>query len=124
MSFAASAFQNSGFQVDRGHVGRAKPRRHYYEIRGKLYFLSDEELEYVVHKILADEETPKAKKGKAVRVRAPSEWVPPQHPPFDWGVYEDLATEARVKHYPVLLDILQRVPSSEDEDVAILLLYA
>ena len=123
MSFAASAFQNSGFQVDRGVVGaKPKPRRHYYEIRGKLYYLSDEELNYLVHKLLAGDEPPKPKEGKAIRIRAPREWVPPPSVPYNWEVFEDLAAEAKSKNYGPLLDALQNVPM-EDEDLVILLLY-
>ena len=66
MTFQTVGFQNSGYQVDEELVvGRARPRRNYYEIRGKLYLLSNEELEYLVHKILAEDELPKAKKERS-----------------------------------------------------------
>ncbi len=121
MTFASSGFANSGYQTDQAVLAGLRPRRNYYEIRGKLYLLSDEELNYLVHKILADEPTPKASK-KPIRLRAPREWTPPPTQDFDWGVWDDLVVEAKTKNYPALLDILQRVQPSDDDEALLLLM--
>jgi hypothetical protein len=131
-AFQQSSFQYTGFQMDPvvippatdpqpGNVG--KPRRHYYEIKGRIYLLSEWELEYLLHMLAEGEEPPKPKKGKAARIRAPKEWTPVPTENFDYSVIEELEVEAKNHNYPTMLSILERMRSTEDEDLEILLLY-
>ena len=131
MTFGCNAFQISGWQTDCDPVvvvpdeipaGIGKPRRNYYEIRGKLYFLSNDELWYLVQQLLT-EDKPKPRKAKkgAIRIHVPKEWTPVPWPDIDMGVWDDLVVEAQTKNYPYLLEVLQRY--NEEEDLTILLLY-
>lgn len=118
MTFASGSFQNSGWQTDQeGHYSRVRRERQYYEIKGKFYLLSELELQYLLYN------PPKPKQGKATRIRAPKEWVPPPLESLDFGVWEDLVVEAKNHNYPTMLGILERMRPTEDEDLEVLLLY-
>lgn len=130
MTFASSAFQNSGFQTDssvvttpvpagRGSTGVGK--RRYYEILGKLYLLSEDELEYLLNKLLTETQRPRKETSKAIRIHAPKEWEPPAADEINWDVWDELVADVGVKGYAPAINFLKRY--SEDEDVSILLLY-
>lgn len=130
MTFASSAFQNSGFQTDAAVVTTPVPagrgsssvgRRRHYEILGKFYLLDEDELEYLLAELLTEEPKPRKATKKAIRIHAPKEWTPPPAAEIRWTMWKDLMNEAEIKGYAPMIQFLKRY--SEDEDVSILLLY-
>ncbi len=116
------AFQGSAFQCDDiGSIGRTRVR-HYYEIRGQLYLLDNEELEFLVRKLVAQDKVRKIVP-KAVRVKVPKKWEPPEEQVIVEPVWNDLMVEAQSKNYWPIITLLNSFRPPDDDAELLLLTH-